>query len=61
MCRMLSSFLQRMTVVSPTWHTSEDLSSRSELTSSTQEHAQPITAVFIASITGSDSQYAQDQ
>ena len=47
--------------VPPTWHMSEDLSSRSEPASSTQEQAEPTTAVFTASITGSDSQKAQSQ
>ena len=42
--------------VSPTKHTSEDLSSRSEPASGTQEQAGPTTAEYLASITGSDSQ-----
>ena len=44
--------------VSPTQQTSRDLSSQSELASSTQEQAEP-TAVSTASITGSDSQQVQ--
>ena len=46
--------------VSPTQHTSEDLSSRSEPVSNMQEHSEPTTAEYLASITGSDSPQAQD-